>query len=257
MQKGIEGGQMIRLLVKYKDRTIKELALDRIDTLSIGRNATHHLVLDNYAVSGDHAAILKEGNRYMLKDTNSKNGTFLNGLSVEQAILKHGDVITIGKHTLVFLDRGRPRPHPDQGGLKTSSLPGDPGPDHTMFMDTERYRQMLAESGAIPEIPEIPAFVAFLAGGEGRFDLSKSLVTIGRTRHCDIVINGFLSFLAGDPAAAISKTPQHYYLSSVSGWIKPKVNGQTIRGPVRLKDMDLIKIGTLVLQYTAGRRASS
>jgi len=248
---------MIRLLVKFKDRTINELALDRIDALSIGRNATHHLVLDNYAVSGNHAVILREGNRYVLKDTNSKNGTFLNGLTVQQAILKNGDIITIGKHTLVFLDRGRPRPRLNHGGLKTSALPGDPGPDHTMFMDTQRYRQMLTESGEIPELPEIPAYIAFIAGGEGRLALTKSLVTIGRTRHCDIVIGGFLSFLAGDPAAAISKTPQHHYLSSVSGWIKPKVNGQTIKGPVRLKDMDVIKIGALVFQYASSRQAAS
>jgi hypothetical protein len=81
---------MIRLLVKFKEKTIKEFALDRIDALSIGRNPTHHLVIDNYAVSGNHAAILKEGNRYILKDTNSKNGTFLNGLTVQQATLKTG-----------------------------------------------------------------------------------------------------------------------------------------------------------------------
>jgi pSer/pThr/pTyr-binding forkhead associated (FHA) protein len=247
---------MIRLLVKFKDRTINELALDRIDTLSIGRNPTHDLILDNYAVSGDHAVIHREGNRYILKDTNSKNGTFLNGLTVQQAILKNGDIVTIGKHTLVYLDRGRPRPRLDHGGLKTSALPGDPGPDHTMFMDTQRYRQMLTESGEIPDTPEVPAYIAFLAGGEGRLDLTKSLVTIGRTRHCDIVISGFLSFLAGDPAAAISKTPQHHYLSSVGGWIKPKVNGQIVKRPVRLMDMDVIKIGALVFQYTSSRRAT-
>jgi pSer/pThr/pTyr-binding forkhead associated (FHA) protein len=251
-----KGGKMIRLLVKFKDRTIKEFALDRIDTLSIGRNSNHHLVIDNYAVSGNHAAIIKEGNRYLLKDTNSKNGTFLNGLSVQQAILKNGDIITIGKHALVFLDRGRPRPRPEQGGLKTSALPGDPGPDHTMFMDTEVYRRMLAESGDIPEIPQASAYLAFLAGGNGRFDLTKSLVTIGRTNRCDIVIAGFLSFLAGDPAAVISKTPQHHYISGVSGWIKPKVNGQSIPGPVRLQDMDVIKVGTVVLQYASSSHAS-
>jgi pSer/pThr/pTyr-binding forkhead associated (FHA) protein len=246
---------MIRLLVKFKDRTIQEFSLDRVDRLTIGRNPTHDLVIDNYAVSGNHAAILKEGNRYILKDTNSKNGTFLNGLTVQQAILKNGDIITVGKHTLVFLDRGRPRPRPEKGGLKTSALPGDPGPDHTMFMDTEVYRRMLAESGDIPEVPKIPAYVAFLAGGNGRYDLAKSLVTIGRTQRCDIVIGGFFSFLAGDPAAAISKTPQHHYISGVSGWIKPKVNGQTIRGPVRLKDMDIIKIGTIVLQYASSEQS--
>lgn len=242
---------MIRMLVKYKDRTIKEFALDRIDTLSIGRNPNHHLVIDNFAVSGNHAVILKDGNRFILKDTNSKNGTFLNGLTVQQANLKNGDLITIGKHTLVFLDHGRSRPRPEQGGLKTSGLPGDPGPDHTMFMDTEVYRRMLAESGDIPEIPKAPAYVAFLAGGNGRLDLAKSMVTIGRSHRCDIVIGGFFSFLAGDPAAAISKTPQHHYISGVSGWIKPKVNGQTVRGPVRLKDMDIIKIGVVVLQYAS------
>ena len=42
---------MIRLLVKFKDRTIKEFALDRINTLSIGRAPNHDIVIDNYAVS--------------------------------------------------------------------------------------------------------------------------------------------------------------------------------------------------------------
>ncbi|GAB6906091.1 conserved hypothetical protein [Desulfosarcina cetonica] len=244
---------MIRLLVKFKDRTIKEFNLEHIETFSIGRNPTHHLVIDNYAVSGDHAVISKENNRYVLKDTYSKNGTFLNGLTVKQATLKNGDIITIGKHALVFLDRGRPRPQLLHGGLKTTALPGDPGPDHTMFMDTELYRRMLAESGDIPEIPEAQAYVAFLAGGSGRFDLVKSLITIGRTHHCDIVMGGFFSFLAGDPAAVISKTPQHYYITHHSGWIRPKINGKAIQGPVRLEDMDIIKIGSVVLQYVARR----
>ncbi len=247
---------MIRLLVKFKDRTIKEYALDRIDALSIGRNPTHHLVIDNYAVSENHALIRKEGNRYILKDTNSKNGTFLNGLTVQQATLRNGDVITIGKHVLVFLDRGRMRSKLEHGGLKTAALPGDPGPDHTMFMDTEVYRRMLAESSDIPESHKAPASVVFLAGGNGRFELGNSLVTIGRTHQCDIVIGGIFSFLIGDPAATISKTPQHHYISGMSGWIKPKVNGHTVRRPVRLKEMDIIKIGAMVLQYASEGQAS-
>ena len=243
---------MIRLLVKFKDRTINEFNLDRINTLSIGRTANHDIVLDNYAVSANHAIIGKDGNRYVLKDTNSKNGTFLNGLTVNQATLKNGDIITIGKHTLVFLDRGRPRLRPEQGGLKTSGLPGDPGPDHTMFMDTEIYRKMLVDSGDIPELPKTRAHIVFLSGGRGRINLDKSLITIGRSNQCDIIIPGFFSFLAGDPAAAISKTPQHHYVNGVGGWIKPKVNGQAIRGPVRLNDMDIIKVGAVVLQYALG-----
>ena len=155
----------------------------------------------------NHAMINKDGNRYILKDTNSKNGTFLNGLTVGQAILKNGDIITIGKHTLVFLDRGRSRPRPEQGGLKTSGRPDDPGPDHTMFMDTETYRRMLTESGDIPELPKSQAYVVLLSGGKRRINLDKSLITIGRSKQCDIIISGFLSFLAGDPAAGHQQDP--------------------------------------------------
>jgi pSer/pThr/pTyr-binding forkhead associated (FHA) protein len=115
---------------------------------------------------------------------------------------------------------------------------------------------MLAESGDMPEIETTAAHVVFLAGGSGRYDLIKSLVTIGRTHRSDIVIGGVFSFLAGDPAAVISKTPQHHYLNRASGWIKPKVNGQTIRGPVRLKHMDVIKIGSVVLQYGSSSQSS-
>ena len=125
-----------------------------------------------------------------------------------------------------------------------------------MFMDTEMYRRMLAESGDIPDLPSAQAHLTFLSGGSGRYDMSKSLITIGRTRRSDIVIGGFFAFLAGDPAAVISKTPQHHYLNNASGWIKPKVNGQTIRGPVRLKDLDIIKIGSVVLQYASSNQAS-
>lgn len=245
---------MIRLLVKFKDRTIKELALDRIHTLSIGRTTHHDIVIDNFAVSANHALITRDGNRYVLKDTNSKNGTFLNGYTVDQAILKNGDIITIGKHTMVFLDRGRARPRPEQGGLKTSGVPDDPGPENTMFMDTEIYRRMLAESGDIPEIPKAQAHVIFLSGEKRHLNLDKSLITIGRSNQCDIIIPGFFAFLAGDPAATISKTPQHHYISSTGGWVKPKVNGQAIRGPVRLKNMDIIKVGTVILQYASGNQ---
>lgn len=147
---------MIRLLVKFKDRTIKELSLDRLDTLTIGRKSTNDLVIDNYAVSCEHAVITKVRNYFQITDQNSKNGTFL---------------------------------------------------------------------------------------------LNKSLVTIGTSHLCDIVIKGFFSFLAGDPAATISKTHQHHNINAFGGWIRPKVNGRVLRRPVRLKKMDIIKIGSVVLQY--------
>lgn len=247
---------MARLLVKFKDRTIKAVTLDRLDTFSIGRHPSHQLVIDNYAVSSSHAVIRKIGNRHLLMDTNSTNGTFLNGTAVQQAYLKNGDVVTIGKHTLVYLQQGRTRIRPGHGGLKTAPLPDDPGPDHTVFTDSPAYRRMLVESGD-PAQTEVgpPVCVAFLTGGAGRLDLVKSVVTIGRTRRCDIVIGGLFSFLAGDPAAVISKTPQHHYLSHFSGWLKPKVNGRVIRGPVRLEDHDVIKVGAMVLQYLIGGRA--
>ena len=65
---------------------------------AIGRRDTNHLQLGGSEVSRDHAEIVMEGARYLLRDKQSRFGTFVNGDAVTtERLLKPGDVIRLGR----------------------------------------------------------------------------------------------------------------------------------------------------------------
>jgi pSer/pThr/pTyr-binding forkhead associated (FHA) protein len=70
--------------------------------LLIGRALDNHVVLVDDAVSTHHALIEQEGGRYYIKDLDSANGTFLNGVKIQRAELSNGHKIRAGVSTLVF-----------------------------------------------------------------------------------------------------------------------------------------------------------
>jgi serine phosphatase RsbU (regulator of sigma subunit)/pSer/pThr/pTyr-binding forkhead associated (FHA) protein len=63
----------------------------------IGRRETNDLRLAGSEVSRDHAEITVEGNRFVLKDRNSRYGTYVNGEQVTDRVLVHGDKIRLGR----------------------------------------------------------------------------------------------------------------------------------------------------------------
>jgi Nif-specific regulatory protein len=71
----------------------------------IGRDASNELPLPEMLVSRQHAAITVDDGTYTIRDLESRNGTFVNGLPIRERRLAHGDRITIGSSILVFLDR--------------------------------------------------------------------------------------------------------------------------------------------------------
>lgn len=70
----------------------------------IGRGAQNQIVLNDPEASRSHAVIHRDiGNRCMLSDAGSRNGTLLNGRSVTRSIeLADGDTVRVGQHVLVF-----------------------------------------------------------------------------------------------------------------------------------------------------------
>lgn len=64
---------------------------------SIGRGPDNSIVLDSQYVSGSHAKIYLKNNAYLLKDTGSTNGTYLNGVKIDKPVaIKNEDRIDIG-----------------------------------------------------------------------------------------------------------------------------------------------------------------
>ncbi|MGH9315214.1 MAG: FHA domain-containing protein, partial [Vicinamibacterales bacterium] len=73
---------------------------------AMGRRETNDLRLAGSEVSRDHAEILVEGDRFLIRDKNSRYGTFVNGETVAEGPLAHGDRIRLGRSggaELVFL----------------------------------------------------------------------------------------------------------------------------------------------------------
>lgn len=73
-------------------------------TTTIGRRSSCDLVLRVDSVSREHCRIEQSDGAYWLHDNGSSNGTLLNGLRIEKAKLVHGDVVTLDRVTLEYLE---------------------------------------------------------------------------------------------------------------------------------------------------------
>lgn len=104
---------MIKIELKFKNKVIKKIETEKPE-ITIGRSLSTDIQIDNLAVSKRHARIKKHKNQYTVEDLNSTNGTFLNDKKIEKAIIKHSDIINIGKHTLkIHTEKKRRRPIQD------------------------------------------------------------------------------------------------------------------------------------------------
>jgi pSer/pThr/pTyr-binding forkhead associated (FHA) protein len=68
----------------------------------IGRSASSHLRVADDSISREHAVVLLEGERYVLEDLQSTNGTRVNGKRIRSAPLENGDEIQIGQTRIHF-----------------------------------------------------------------------------------------------------------------------------------------------------------
>jgi pSer/pThr/pTyr-binding forkhead associated (FHA) protein len=79
------------------------------DVVMIGRAPLNDIVIDNPVVSAQHAMLQKIGDTYWLKDLNSTNGTYLNGLLFTYGELKDGDTIRFASVMAIFSEHCRKR----------------------------------------------------------------------------------------------------------------------------------------------------
>jgi FHA domain-containing protein len=77
------------------------IALDE-PMIYVGRSFTAGLRLDDHSVSRRHAILVRRGGRTRVLDDRSLNGTFVNGIRVEEAVLEDRDVVVLGSVVLVY-----------------------------------------------------------------------------------------------------------------------------------------------------------
>lgn len=218
---------MPKMIVSIDGVVIKEVQLTK-DRTTLGRRPYNDIVIDNLAVSGEHAVIQLAGNDVSLEDLNSTNGTYINGKAVKKQQLANNDTIEIGKYKIKYVNEqqseGFERTMVIKAGAAGLSAPAPAA----------------AAAPAVSAAPAANAAIKVLSGAAaGReVPLVKVVTTIGKP---------------GVAVAAITKRPHGFVVAHVEGSNKPTLNGSPIGAePVTLKDGDVLELAGTQMQFANG-----
>ena len=92
-----------KLILSMDGAVLQEYVLGK-ERMTIGRKPHNDIVIDNLAVSGEHAAVVTILNDSFLEDLDSTNGVMVNGVAVKKHFLQNNDLIEIGKYKLRYLN---------------------------------------------------------------------------------------------------------------------------------------------------------
>ncbi len=70
--------------------------------IRLGRSPDNDVILRDPATSGHHARLERRGDQFWIVDLGSTNGTLVNGESIQEKQLNHGDRLTIGQNAVHF-----------------------------------------------------------------------------------------------------------------------------------------------------------
>jgi hypothetical protein len=237
---------MSRLVLRFENAMLKEVPLGT-QPVTIGRAPDNDIHIDNLAVSNYHARVYVEAGSLVVEDLNSLNGSFLNDIRVERAMLKDGDTILIGKHE-IQVDQMHDVAVPADGLRKAPA----PRVNETMILDTEERRKLLEMTAAAGERSQLSPerlLIPTLTVLHGRTDqkeyrIAGKLTVIGHSKMATVQLRGWF---APEVAAQINKHEDGFYLGR--GDRVPKINGVSIHGLTKLNDGDVIEVGRVRLNF--------
>lgn len=220
-----------QVILKFHESVLKEVYLG--EDLTIGRKAGNDLVIEDQAVSGRHARIVKIHAVYFIEDLKSTNGTFVNGQKIDRKQLKDTDVIGIGTHRVLFRDEA------GRDSAPAAALMADS--DQTMIVTGS------IQSGRARSHQRTPV-VQIVSGKTDRKDyaLKMQLSIIGAQDDAAIKLTGWF---APKTAAMIGRRGDGFYAVASEGAKAIRVNGQVVIGQVDLKDGDLIEVAGVKMYF--------
>lgn len=232
-----------KLILSMDGAVLQEYVLNK-ERMTIGRKPHNDVVIDNLAVSGEHAAIVTILNDSFLEDLDSTNGVTVNGVGIKKHFLQANDVIEIGKYKLKYLN--------DQPGQQATAADFE----KTMVLraPVNKPQSASAEAGGMaahmatgmfaaptppPQpAPVIPAATLQILSGPnaGReLDLVKNLTTLGKP---------------GVQVAVLTRRPQGYFITHVEGSHYPSLNGKVLNEqPHQLNNHDIVELAGVKMEF--------
>jgi len=200
--------------------------------ISIGRDPSSAIPLNDLSVSRNHACLMRVFDDYYVEDLGSTNGTFLNDRQVKKHIIRNDDLLRIGSFELRFIAAAASENDLDRTVVLQPRVAATP------IKQSDRSQQQRV---VIPKTATLRFFRGPLKGLQERID--RSLYTIGRP---------------GGDVAAIARRPQGFYLLHIGGNQYPSINNQQLKTTkgIQLKEGDVIEVGENLAEISFRPRAS-
>ena len=260
-----------KLILSMDGVVIKEYPLNK-DRMTIGRHAHNDIVIDNLAVSGEHAAVVTILHDSFLEDLDSTNGLEVNGTPTKKHFLQNNDLIEIGKYKLKYINDQVTQTSPadfektmvlrapvkqaapiEKAG-ETASFAQPPAGANKVepTIKTGRFEpapqkapsppvQAAAPSTSAPspqaEYTQRAAVVQILTGPNAgkELELVKNLTTLGKP---------------GLQVAVLTRRPHGFFITYVEGEHFPLVNGKALSNqPQQLNDHDVIELAGIKMEF--------
>jgi pSer/pThr/pTyr-binding forkhead associated (FHA) protein len=225
---------MNKLVMSLGGEVVREVVLSQ-DKTTLGRRPYNDIVVDNLAISGEHAVFQVQGGEVFIEDLKSTNGTCVNGAAIKRHRLQHDDVIEIGKYKIRFLSealtQGRAQGLPQaQAPAGADVVAARVGP----VTAPASGLGLSSAPGALQALASVRVLNGAAAGRE--LVLTKDRTTLGKS---------------GVQVVAIDKRGGGYLLIHVEGAQRPSVNGIAVPDDgVWLSHGDVIELSGTRMQFT-------
>ena len=226
---------MAKLVLSKDGSVLYQCFLDK-DRVGIGRAPHNHVVVDDPAVSDEHAEIIPVGNDHIVQDLRTAGGTFVNGERVDRHILQHGDVIELGGFYLRYQNPRVSGPIDLERTMLIAGLQGAGG-----------------GAGGSSGRPSFEARVPSSRPGTVRFPSGRIEILAGARAGSTVELDRVVATLGkrGDRLAVLTRRPQGYFITHVEGRRYPRVNGQSVGKEVHLlQNGDIIEVADETVKFS-------
>ncbi len=260
-----------KLILSLEGAVIQECLLNK-ERMTIGRKAHNDVVINNLAVSGEHAAIITIGNDSFLEDLNSTNGLTVNGVSTKKHFLQNNDLVEIGKYKLKYLNEQVSKTSPAdfektmimRAPVNNSNTSSGKSGDTGLFQSKTGQMEAPKDSrDSAPSRPVTPAASPVTPPPASRPAQAPAPATHPVAHAAIQILNGpsagkelnlvkGLTTLGkpGVQVAVLTRRPHGFFITHVEGANFPSVNGQVLgKQPHQLNDHDLIELAGVKMEF--------